>query len=686
MLHTPSSNDSHRDGPIRRRRLDAWKEIAAYLKRDVTTVRRWERREGLPVHRHLHDKLGSVFAYEDEIDAWSHQRSRRLDPSDRLESAANTEEASYSFSTRGFAVVITAAVIALTSGRVGAPDAGPRPDASVRVAIVTPEVARVNSLALSPDGDNVAFAAPDAAGNNQLWVRRIDSGVSQLLPGTNGATFPFWSPDGRALGFFAEGKLKRIALSTREARDLAAASDGRGGTWNDRDVIVFAPDYGGPLFRVAASGGPAVAVTSIGSSPVEGHAWPEFLPDGRHFLYTDYCDDRNRYGIYVGDLETGVTKRLLAVYSSAAYSTYGFLLYAVDALVAQPFDLDRLEPRGDPVPVADRPMQHYGLGHKVDFSVSRSGLLAARTATDEQTRLIWFDRMGRVLGEVGDAALYSNPALSPSGRELVVTVGQGDRGPANLWLFDLAHGASSRLTFAKGANFAPVWSPAADRIIFASSRSRKMELYQRNLDGGGSDTKVLDAPMMQIPEAWSADGRHLTFSTMQPGTKSDVWAWQLDDDRSPVPVLQGPSNEGQSQISPDGRFIAYISDESGRFEVYVQPFPLTQEKWQISAGGGFDPRWRRDGRELFYIGADRKLMAVDVRTRGVFQHGAANSLFDTSLIDLWQDTRNHYEVAPDGRRFLIMVPRVDPRSVPFTMLLNWQQGRRDVRPASRADY
>jgi hypothetical protein len=161
---------------------------------------------------------------------------------------------------------------------------------------------------------------------------------------------------------------------------------------------------------------------------------------------------------------------------------------------------------------------------------------------------------------------------------------------------------------------------------------------------------------------------------MRPGTKSDVWVWQLDDDRPPVPVLQSPSNEGQSQVSPDGRFIAYISDESGRFEVYVQPFPLGQEKWQISAGGGFDPRWRRDGRELFYVAADRKLMAVDVRTRATLQHGPPRPLFDTRLIDLWQDTRNHYEVAPDGRRFLIMVPRVDPRSVPFTMLVNWQQG------------
>ena len=704
MAQTPVSNDRHAAVPIPRRRLDAWKEIAAYLKRDVTTVRRWERREGLPVHRHLHGKLGSIFAYSDEIDEWSQRRSMPLGPSDQLESGATSEEIAarqrpgswlaepfrHRFWKVGLAAVTATAVLAVASRVVWTPQARPRLDGPVRVAIVTPEVSRVNSLSVSPDGNHVAFTAPDRAGSDQLWVRRIDSDASQPLPGTSGATFPFWSPDGQAIGFFAGGRLKRVALSTREVRDLADAPDGRGGTWNDRDTIVFAPASGGPLFRVAASGGPVVAVTSIRSSPVEGHGWPEFLPDGQHFLYTDYSGDPHRYGIYAGDLETGKAKRLLPVYSSAAYSSDGFLLYARDALVAQPFDLDRLEPIGDAVPVATRAMQHYGLGHKVDFSVSRSGLLMVRTATDEQKRLVWFDRTGRPIGEVGEAALYSNPALSPDGSALVVTVGQNDSGPANLWLFDLATGASSRLTFATGLDVAPVWAPTADRIMFASTRSRKLELFQYDLTRGGPETKVLAAPMMQIPETWTGDGRHLTFSTMRPNTKSDVWTWQLDD-RPPVPVLQGPFNEGQSQVSPDGRFIAYTSDESGRFEVYIQSFPVPEEKWQISAGGGFDPRWRRDGRELFYVGADRKLMAVNIRARTRIQHGPAKPLFDTGLVDLWQDTRNHYEVAPDGRRFLVMVPRVDPRSVPFTMLVNWQTGARqgvleakssDPRPAA----
>jgi hypothetical protein len=685
MAQPSTPNDHHGKGPTPRRRLDAWEEIAAYLKRDVTTVRRWEKLEGLPVHRHLHGKLGSVFAYADEIDQWSRQRSL-LASSDRPESGIATEEiadrpkpdpergpASSGLAKFGLAAVTAAAVIAGASSAMWRPQARPRPEGLVRVGIVTPEVSRVNSLAVSADGEHVAFAAPNASGIDQLWVRRIDSGASQLLPGTEGATFPFSSPDGGAIGFFAGGRLKTIALSTREVRDLADAADGRGGTWNDRDIILFAPKSDGPLSFVPASGGRAVEVTSVRASFVQGHAWPEFLPDGNHFLYTDYSGDPKRYGIYVGDLETRQAKRLLPVYSSAAYSTDGFILYARDTLVAQRFDLDRLEVIGDAVPVAERTMQHYGLGHKVDVSVSRSGLLAVRTATDEQKRLVWFDRMGHVVGEVGSAALYSNPALSPGGTELLVTVGEGDSGPANLWLFNLATGASSRVTFATGVNFAPVWSPAADTIIFASSRGRKMELYQRNLRTGDGDTKVLDAPMMQVPEAWTSDGRYLTFSTMRPRTKSDVWAWRLDNDRAPVALLESPANEGQSQVSPDGRFIAYVSDESGRFEVYVQSFPLAQAKWQISSAGGYDPRWRSDGKELFFVGADRRLMAVDVRTRATFQHGAATPLFDTGLLDLWQDTRNHYEVSPDGQRFLVMVPRVDPRSVPFTMLVNWQQ-------------
>jgi len=682
MAHTPVSHDGHAEGSATRRRLDAWKEIAIYLNRDVTTVRRWERLEGLPVHRHLHGKLGSIFAYADEIDEWSRRRSSPAQP-DPLESATETCETAAQPSpdsglepgrprywTIGLIAVTSTAVIALASSAAWKPKARPRPEGLVRAAIVTPEVSRVNSLAVSLDGEHVAFAAPDASGIDQLWVRRIDSGASQKLPGTAGATFPFWSPDGRAIGFFAGGRLKRLALSTREVRDLAEAPDGRGGTWNDRDTVVFAPKSGGPLFRVPASGGQAVAVTSIRSSFVEGHGWPEFLPDGQHFLYTDYSGDPRRYGIYVGDLETGRTKRLLPVYSSAAYSSDGFLIYARDALVAQPFNLDSLEPTGDAVPVATRAMQHYGLGHKVDFSLSRSGLLVVRAATDEQKRLVWFDRTGRPIGELGEPALYSNPALSPDGKALVVTMAQNDSGPANLWLFDLATGASSRLTFATGIDVAPVWSPSADRIIFASMRDRKLELFQYDVTGGGVETKLLLAPRMQVPEAWTSDGRHITFSTMRSNTKSDVWSWQLDE-RPPVRVLESPANEGQSQASPDGRFIAYTSDESGRFEVYVQSFPVPSEKWQISSGGGFDPRWRRDGRELFYVAADRKLMAVDARTHPGFQHGAATPLFDTGLIDLWQDTRNHYEVSPDGRRFLLMVPRVDPRSVPFTMLVNW---------------
>ncbi len=425
-----------------RRRLDAWKEIAAYLKRDVTTVRRWEKLEGLPVHRHLHGKLGSVFAYADEIEQWSRRRSllRRIPAGirDAIVESANRPKpdpergAAWSrFGKIGLAAVTAAAVIAGVSSAMWRPQARPRPEGLVRVGIVTPEVSRVNSLAVSATASTSPLPPRTRLASTRLWVRRIDSGVSQRLPGTEGATFPFSSPDSGAIGFFAGGRLKTIALSTREVRDLADAADGRGGTWNDRGTILFAPKSGGPLSSVPASGGQAVEVTSVRASFVQGHAWPEFLPDGNHFLYTDYSGDPERYGIYVGDLETRQAKRLLPVYSSAAYSTDGFILYARDTLVAQRFDLDRLELIGDAVPAADRPMQHYGLGHKVDVSVSRSGLLAVRTATDEQKRLVWFDRMGQVAGEVGSAALYSNPALSPGGTELLVTVGEGDSGPAN---------------------------------------------------------------------------------------------------------------------------------------------------------------------------------------------------------------------------------------------------------------
>ena len=347
-----------------RRRLDAWKEIARYLGRDVTTVRRWEKREGLPVHRHRHEKLGSVYAWADEIDTWSERRSVRAEPAPLPEpapsaavpllaehpqvSAADVEQpvpgrrggAGPGPWKVGLGLAGVAALVAVLASSL-APGTRAGADRPGHIALTPPAGVIVESLVISPDGKQVAFAGKDSAGV-RLWIRRLDSAAVEPIAGTEGATHPFWSPESDQVGFFAAGWLKRVGLATRTVHQIAVAPDGRGGTWNDRDDILFVADSGAPVSRVSVFGGDITAATSLAAGVKVGHAWPEFLPDGRHFLYTDYSADPQQYGIYVGDVDTRNSRRLLPVYSSAAYSRDGYLLFVRNSLMAQPFDVERL--------------------------------------------------------------------------------------------------------------------------------------------------------------------------------------------------------------------------------------------------------------------------------------------------------------------------------------------------------
>ena len=652
-----------------RRRLDAWKEIASYLGRDVTTVRRWEKREGLPIHRHLHRKLGSVYAYSDEIDAWWRRRSTELSAP---EAKPEAQHGSAGFAISAAVSWLVVAMLTMTSSHTWLPRPGGENPRVYRVALTPPEGTLVDSLALSPDGLDVAFAASDKTGSS-LWIRRVDSRLARRLEGTAGASFPFWAPDGRSLGFFAGGRLKRIAVMTREVVDLASAPNGRGGTWSDQDEIVYAPDDGAALWRVPAAGGPAAALTTLGRETVEGHAWPEFLPGGRQLIYTDYVSDRDRHGVYLLEPETDRKWRIVPGYTSAVYVTTGHLLYAnkSGALVAQRFNPATHVPYGLPVNVADHVVSRYGIGHRVDVSVSRTGVIAARSAEEVQNTLAVTDRAGRVLRTLGPQAFHSNPTLSPDGRQVLATVATDLAGDFNLWLFDLNGGAVSRTTSGPTWDWAPVWSTDGQRIIFASRRNKQFGLYEQKL-GAGSDESILSAARMQSPDSWSRDGQYLTYQTMGQGSRFDVWAWDLTGERRTFPLLASDANEGHSQISPDGRFVAYTSDESGRFEVYVKPFPSGPGKWLVSSQGGVEPRWRRDGRELYYIAANRKLTAVSVTTTPEFLRGPATPLFDSQAEYLWQDTRNHYDVTPDGRQFVLMSPTTDQRAATFTLIVNWR--------------
>ena len=566
-------------------------------------------------------------------------------------------------------------MVTMTNSHVWMPPWSPGAAPIFSVALAAPEGTLADSLALSPDGVNVAFAA-SRDGASHIWIRRVDSMTVRKLSGTEGATFPFWAPDGAGIGFFAGGRLKRVVVATGEIIDLAAAPNGRGGTWNERNEIVFSPNDGSALYRVQATGGQLKPVTTLGPAAVEGHAWPEFLPGGRYAIYSDYTVDPDRYGIYLLDLESGRPFRLAAFYSSAAYvASAQALLYknGDGALVAQRLNLDTHVAYGQARVLTERVYSRYGIGHRVDVSVSRSGVIAARSVEDVQNQVVLVDRASRrVVRKFGSPGFHSNPTLSPDGRQLVATVGHLLDQPFNLWMFDVAGGSGSRLTFGTTWDVAPVWSSDSQRLIFTSLRDKKAGLYQRKL-GDGADEWILPASFLQMPESWSRDGRYMTYQRMGQGTRFDVWAWDFVEKRA-IPILTGKANEGHSQISPNGRYVAYTSDESGQFEVYVKPFPGGDgpDKWIVSSFGGVEPRWRSDGSELFYIAADRMLTVVSVSMTPTFQPGKAMPLLDSQAEYLWQDTRNSYDVTPDGRRFVLRSPVSDPRSAPFTLIVNWR--------------
>ena len=542
---------------------------------------------------------------------------------------------------------------------------------AVRFFINPPEKSGFGPFAISPDGLRLAFVASDPTGKALLWLRPLDSPNAQPLSGTEDAIYPFWSPDSLFIGFFAGGKLKKIELSGGTVQTLCAAPIPRGGSWSSSGVIVFGPSPNEPLYQVPVAGGPASPLTKLEPLHQEAsHRWPHFLPDGRHFLYSVLGGPQSQ-GIYLTSLDGKEKQRLLNIPSSIAmYAAPGYLLFRREStLMAQAFDVGQFQLKGDSFPVAEQ--VGFDLStFQTYFSVSQNGVLAYSAATGGKTQLTWIDRSGKELGLVGQPGNYIRPSLSPDGKRVAVD-GSDLQGNRDVWLIDLANGNPTRFTFDPGQDLFAVWSPDGNRIVFGSDRAGPRNLYQRSATGASKEEVLLKTDFNAYAADWSRDGRYIAYVINDPKTKIDVWVLPLFGDQKPFGFAMTEASERGARFSPDGRWLAYVSDESGIPQVCVQSFPASGGKWQVSTDGGYHLAWRRDGKELFYVSSDRKMMAVEINGEGAsFEAGAPKVLFDMR-VNTFTGSQAQFAVTPDGQKFLIANTFGESRSEPITVALNW---------------
>jgi len=530
-----------------------------------------------------------------------------------------------------------------------------------------------NDLALSADGRMLAMVAYSAQVNNYiLWAYEVGGRRTSSLNGTEGASYPFWSPDGKFIGFFADGKLKKVDVSGGQVQVLCDAPNGRGGTWNRDGVIVFSPDAIAGLFRVTSSGGFPVEITKLDASRFEtSHRWPVFLPDGKHFLYlgANFAGQLENNAIFLGSLDSQERRLLVSTSANAAYAEPGYLMYLRDrTLVAQPFDRRRYVLSGEPHTLSDEVLYLPTVDRAV-FSVSSAEVLVTQTGKGASvSQLTWFDRSGKRAGTVGMPASYDNVRLSPDGRRVAADQTDPDGRKSDIWIHEPARGATTRLTFDPALHQTPVWSPDGKQILFSSFRKLGIQLYLKNADGSGSEERVADLGTNLQVNAWdwSRDGKNVLVRK-----GNEVWYLPWPE-RIAKPLLQAKWTVRNAQFSPDGRWMAYASNETGSMEIYVSPFPSGNGKWQVSTAGGQEPRWRQDGKELFYLSAEGKMMAVAVTTGASFEGGSPVALFQThrrqpvSSLDVFS-----YDVSGDGQRFLIATKVDEANAAPLSILLNW---------------
>ena len=547
------------------------------------------------------------------------------------------------------ATIVLAAVIFLRA---------PQPAPAMRSSLLPPKSSAYEpyNFAVSPDGSRLAFVAMGPDGQDTLWVRSLSASGAQQVSGTEDTSFPFWSPDSRRIGFFAKGKLKEVDIASGTVEVLADALEGRGGTWNNQGTILFAPEISGPLLTISERGGVATRATKISrSGSGQAHRWPSFLPDDKHFLFTvDWSspDDSLQNGMYLGSLDSTDTKLISSELSGNVYFVSGYLLYVQErSLMAQPFDTGKLQTTGPAVPVAAEELEKHTGFSESGFSVSRNGLLIFQSEADSASRLVWYDSAGKELGQIPESG-YQDPNISPDGRFLAVSSDDDHNGKYFIRVYDLKRGLSTRLTNS-GRDEDPTWSPDGRRIIFGATAGLNIPISQVPADGSGSPQVLLNGNRV-MPCDWSADG-HLVFMDFSTGVPS-LKIYSAKDQK----VTPFAARGAEAQFSPDGRWMVYTG-------ISVQPFPGPGPRTQISNVTSSQPRWSHDGKQIFYVQPDRKLMAVSFDSRSGTA-GVPRVLFQTRIVAPNYDWFQ-YSVAPDGRFLINSLPTDRPS--PLTQVANW---------------
>jgi len=569
-------------------------------------------------------------------------------------------------------VVAAVAIAAAAAATYGWARRAPKPPRLVRFEVpIPPSVIIIDAPKISPDGKLLAFNATDATGKSQIWLRPLNALAAQPLAGTEGTRRPFWSPDSRFLAFMADGKLKKIDVTGGPPTKVCDAPTAVDGSWSPEGVILLDGTGTDPILRVPATGGtPVVWVKAEASRKETQIGWPEFLPDGRHFLYMAANQKADASEYRIGSIDSAETRPLAPAQTALAYAPPGYLLFVKDkTLVAQPFDPKAMKITGEPVPLAEQiGTDTVGLAR---FSVSRDGVLAYRTG-ESGNRLMWFDRSGKELETILEKGEYEDPQFSPSGDQLAFDLADARTGKVDIWLRDLARGVNSRFTFDPVNAIVPVWTPRGDALIYASFREDAPGLYEKSTLGQGEEKLLARIDGLFFPTSVAPDGSAVAFSQRAPNAKNgfDIMTLSLTPGAKPVPFRATPFNESGARFSPDGKLIAYASNESGRNEVYVQAYPGPGRKWQISTSGGGDPHWRADGEELFYRAADEQLMSVEISGSGdAFRAGIPKPLFLPHVATGPSSTR--YAVDRSGQKFLVASTLGRDAMSPTTVVLNW---------------